>query len=355
MVAAAVVGSHARGAANSQSDVDLVILTTRPQLYLDDTAWVGQFGSVARQQTEQYGRLTSLRVWYVDGPEVEFGLTTPDWAALPLDEGTRRVIQDGMRVLWERTPLLSPLIAATAKTTHTHAPRRRGRPKAPTEPPAPKWQTCSLCRDIPDRCRAFWKGGDKTEDTIPPAVGKLAVVGAPFYDQETSHSNWCLLCCPECGTYYDWDFEYEYLVNGSEDDINVTRLSPEEGVRKAKMVADGVAATQARFATESPPYLEVLQHAANPAEVRKAASRIFMAQEDGNDLSAALPVLLDAWQRPKSQGDAASKLHLSLFVHGSRSRENLATLRAALAAAGLEARPEMKTLVQSCENVLGGR
>ncbi len=90
--------------------MDLVILTTDPQRYLDDTAWVAQFGLVTKQQTEYYGRVTSLRVWYADGPEVEFGLTTPQWAGLPLDQGTRRVIQDGMRVIWERTPILSTLV-----------------------------------------------------------------------------------------------------------------------------------------------------------------------------------------------------------------------------------------------------
>jgi hypothetical protein len=112
ILAVALVGSHARGAATSQSDVDLVILTTRPQAFLDDTAWAGEFGIVTRQQTESYGRLISLRVWYVDGPEVEFGFTTPAWASLPLDEGTRRVIQDGMMVLWERSPFLTPLVQA---------------------------------------------------------------------------------------------------------------------------------------------------------------------------------------------------------------------------------------------------
>jgi hypothetical protein len=240
--------------------------------------------------------------------------------------------------------LPSPLITEAGGTAGTSEP-----------PPAPAWQTCSLCKDIPDRCRAFWKGGDKVQDTIPPAVGRLPVVGAPIYDQDTTHSNWCLLRCPECGAYYDWDFEYEYLVNGSEDDMIVTRLSSEEGERKAKMVADAVAASRARFAAEAPPHLETLRRAAGPADVRKAASWLFTAQEDGNDLTAALPAILAAWQRPESQGDASSTLHLALFAFGSRRRENLAALRAALAAAGLEGRTEMKTLVQSCENVLGGR
>jgi hypothetical protein len=36
-----------------------------------------------------------------------YGMTTPDWAAIPLDDGTRKVIQDGMIVLFERGNLLS--------------------------------------------------------------------------------------------------------------------------------------------------------------------------------------------------------------------------------------------------------
>ncbi len=115
LLAVALVGSHARGAATAQSDVDLVILAIDWQPYLDDTAWVGRFGSVARQQIEHYGRVTSLRVWYADGPEVEFGLTASDWASLPADEGTRRVVQDGMRVLWERLPILTTLVEGTGR------------------------------------------------------------------------------------------------------------------------------------------------------------------------------------------------------------------------------------------------
>lgn len=108
VLAAALVGSHARGTASPTSDVDLVILARDPQRYLNDQSWVNRFGEPLRSQMEDYGRLTSLRVWYQSGLEVEFGLTGADWAAQPLDAGTRRVIEDGMRVLFERQPLLSP-------------------------------------------------------------------------------------------------------------------------------------------------------------------------------------------------------------------------------------------------------
>jgi predicted nucleotidyltransferase len=105
--AIALVGSYARGEARDDSDIDLVILTDEPSKYLDDIQWIARFGVVEKQQTEDYGKLTSLRVWYQNGPEVEYGLTTPDWAAAPLDTGTRRVISDGMLVLFERGDLLS--------------------------------------------------------------------------------------------------------------------------------------------------------------------------------------------------------------------------------------------------------
>jgi hypothetical protein len=38
-----------------------------------------------------------------------YGMTTPDWAAIPLDEGTREVINGGMTALFERRDLLSRL------------------------------------------------------------------------------------------------------------------------------------------------------------------------------------------------------------------------------------------------------
>jgi hypothetical protein len=46
--------------------------------------------------------VTSLRVWYADGLEVEFGIADRDWASAPLDAGTRRVLEEGLVVLFDR-------------------------------------------------------------------------------------------------------------------------------------------------------------------------------------------------------------------------------------------------------------
>jgi len=106
--AVALVGSYARETATETSDIDLVIITEEPDEYLTNTEWLRVFGRVIAQKVEDYGRLTSLRVWYESGLEVEYGFTTCEWANTPLDEGTRQVIEDGMRVLFEKERLLSP-------------------------------------------------------------------------------------------------------------------------------------------------------------------------------------------------------------------------------------------------------
>jgi predicted nucleotidyltransferase len=105
--AVALVGSYARNAATATSDVDLVVVVRQPDEYVRDLAWIQRFGSIDRHQLEYYGNVTSIRVWYSDGREVEYGMTDESWATVPLDEGTRWVISDGMQILFEREPLLS--------------------------------------------------------------------------------------------------------------------------------------------------------------------------------------------------------------------------------------------------------
>ena len=105
--AVALVGSYANGTASEESDIDLILLVTDPDKLIDDIKWVYQFGVVSDNQIEHYGKVTSIRVWYSNGPEVEFGITYPTWASSPLDSGTQQVIDNGMKVLFERKTILS--------------------------------------------------------------------------------------------------------------------------------------------------------------------------------------------------------------------------------------------------------
>ena len=111
IVAVALVGSHARGTARPDSDVDVVILTNDPRKYLDETAWIKHFGQASPPKHEDYHMVQSLRVTYRDGLEVEFGLTVPQWAGTEgLSAGTREVVSDGCRILFDRHGVLAALL-----------------------------------------------------------------------------------------------------------------------------------------------------------------------------------------------------------------------------------------------------
>ena len=99
--AVALVGSYARDEASEGSDVDLVILTSNVDKYLRDRSWVAVFGEATECREEDYGRVRSVRVFYESGLEVEYGLTTPDWAEAPIDAGTLRVVTEGMEVVYD--------------------------------------------------------------------------------------------------------------------------------------------------------------------------------------------------------------------------------------------------------------
>ena len=99
-----LVGSQARGDARPDSDVDFVFLSTAPSLMANDLTWVSTFGTVRQVAIEDYGKLTSVRVRYEEGPEVEFGIAGLDW---PAAEGTSAVLACGFRVLLDRDRLMS--------------------------------------------------------------------------------------------------------------------------------------------------------------------------------------------------------------------------------------------------------
>lgn len=111
-----LVGSQARGEARQDSDVDLVIICREPEQYLNDTEWIHLFGVPARKDFEDWGKMTSLRVWFEAGLEVEFGITDEDWVKEPLDAGTKAVTKDGYRILFDRSKKISGILEMGART-----------------------------------------------------------------------------------------------------------------------------------------------------------------------------------------------------------------------------------------------
>ncbi len=108
----ALVGSYATGNPTPTSDVDLVILTDAPETYAGDQQWVCELGVPRGTAIERWGKLTTVRVFFQDGPEVEFGFAKTEWCAVPVDPGTRRVVSGGIHVLHDPEHLFANLLQA---------------------------------------------------------------------------------------------------------------------------------------------------------------------------------------------------------------------------------------------------
>jgi RimJ/RimL family protein N-acetyltransferase/8-oxo-dGTP pyrophosphatase MutT (NUDIX family) len=107
----AMVGSWARDAARMTSDVDLIVLTDVPEKYLENDDWLAAFGAVAVVRRQQWGPyVTEVRIGRSSGLEIELDITARAWAdADPVDSGTRRVVSDGMRILYDPDGILTNL------------------------------------------------------------------------------------------------------------------------------------------------------------------------------------------------------------------------------------------------------
>lgn len=86
--------------------------------------------------------------------------------------------------------------------------------------------SCGLCGELRDYHHAFQKGGRDHEATyLPPVVDRLTDLGQVKAENCRVAR---LLECPQCGTYYLYRSDYEFLVSGTEDEQWLERLKPED-------------------------------------------------------------------------------------------------------------------------------
>lgn len=86
--------------------------------------------------------------------------------------------------------------------------------------------TCATCSGLADQERAYQKyGSDDTATYLPEAAARLETVRdfRPYSSRKREVRR-----CPECGTYYLYETDYEYLVNGTEDEESLSRLTREQ-------------------------------------------------------------------------------------------------------------------------------
>jgi uncharacterized protein len=121
--AVALVGSRARGTARLDSDIDLMLLVMDPDAFRAETTWLADIdwraiGICPRKwQDEEYGAAWSRRVWLTNrSVQVELTFASVTWAnADPPDEGTRRVISSGCRILRDPDAWLERLCKAIGR------------------------------------------------------------------------------------------------------------------------------------------------------------------------------------------------------------------------------------------------
>ncbi len=225
--------------------------------------------------------------------------------------------------------------------------------KRPPAQPNASHQRCSICQSISDRCAAFWKGGELRGEDLPAAASRLSIVGAPFMDDDTGSSNACLKQCPECGTYYDWRFTYEYLFNGSEDEVVLTRISQAAGREWARRIAQAMEAYQAQFTAAAPQHIDALLHAPrHPDLIKQAVDFFWQGQRKGCDITFALPALIRALARISRKRDAAGTIKLTLSGFGSQSQQRLQLVREQLQASGTSRGPDIESLLTGCETLM---
>ena len=81
--------------------------------YTQHAEWIQALGATRIVRTERLGPLTERRLALRSGLELEVGIVDPSWASVvPLDEATRRVVENGFRILHDPHGLLRALVAA---------------------------------------------------------------------------------------------------------------------------------------------------------------------------------------------------------------------------------------------------
>ena len=89
-------------------------------------------------------------------------------------------------------------------------------------------EPCPICASLLDQEHAFQKFGAAEHDThLPAAADQLQLI--QDYKPGSNRKRQ-LRQCPQCGTHFLYTTDYEYLVNGSEDEEFLTRLTPQQAL-----------------------------------------------------------------------------------------------------------------------------
>ena len=158
----------------------------------------------------------------------------------------------------------------------------------------PRWQRCSICREIPAHAHESWSRGTVESNDLPAAAAKLVVVGAPYFNDYADRGE-CTKRCPECATIYAWSKDYEFEVAAMVDTIDVwlKRLDDAKGAAAIESAMAEVARRKQQFKIDGASWVNVVLQSSDRVAVEDAAGDLLRSQSIfGEDLSFAVPALV---------------------------------------------------------------
>ena len=111
MIGIALIGSRAHGTERTNSDIDLLIVTTDIAQYFENPAYVSHhWGSFRYARREKWFSGETIRAFYrEENGQIEYNFVNPEWASLPANDEACRIIKDGMKILYDPQGILEKL------------------------------------------------------------------------------------------------------------------------------------------------------------------------------------------------------------------------------------------------------
>jgi hypothetical protein len=120
--AMALVGSWARGNPHRASDIDLLLISDRADEYRLGREWLAEIDfesagyRIASSADASYGAVWSRHIALLPTGKVELTFAPRFWARTDIvDAGTRSVVSDAFRIIFDKDAILAGLVAAVSK------------------------------------------------------------------------------------------------------------------------------------------------------------------------------------------------------------------------------------------------
>ncbi len=115
IAAAALFGSRARQTAHPDSDYNVLLVTNELEEKNERTEFPKRFHRLRETRFEERGEIKIVRAFYKNDDVYEFNYVSPDWAKTDsIKESTRRLIADGIQILYDPQGILENLQKAVS-------------------------------------------------------------------------------------------------------------------------------------------------------------------------------------------------------------------------------------------------